>query len=67
MRIKVDFENENTKGLLKFISETQEGKFTTKKPELSQVTFRRLEIQEQDRSAFTDDVPEDQLLFGISY
>ena len=49
LKIKIDFDNAETKGLLQFITETQEGKYTTQKPDLTQVTYKRLDIQEQDK------------------
>ncbi|GEM_PF-3485201 len=66
LKIKVDFDGETTRVLLNFITETQEGKYTENKPDLSQIRFRRLEIQEQDKSNFVDDSNDDNLLFGVS-
>jgi hypothetical protein len=64
MKIKVSFNKGTTKSILNFITETQEGKYTAKKPDLTQITYKRLQIQEQDKSyLFSDDV----LLFGLSY
>lgn len=67
LKIKVDFDNEKTKTLLQFITETQEGKYTEQKPDLTQVTYKRLEIQEQDKSHSVDDDTDEIILFGISY
>ncbi|HEX5153798.1 MAG TPA: hypothetical protein VFW07_20265 [Parafilimonas sp.] len=66
MKIKVDFDNETTKALLNFISDTQEGKYTQEKPDLTQITYRRLQIQEQDKNhSLEDDLSNEMLLFGI--
>ena len=67
LKIKVDFDSEETKVLLQFITETQEGKYTVQKPDLTQVTYKRLEIQEQDKSQSMDDVEDEIILYGIGY
>ncbi len=64
LKIKVDFDGENTKALLDFITETQEGKYTDEKPDLKQITYKRMNIQEQDFSQSADN--NEILLFGIS-
>lgn len=66
IKIKVDFDNETTKTLLDFISDTQEGKYTQEKPDLTQITYKRLQIQEQDKShSLEDDNNNEMLLFGL--
>jgi hypothetical protein len=67
IKIKVDFDSETTQALLNFISDTQKGKYTEKKPDLTQITYKRLQIQEQDTSHFVDDNNNEVLLFGVSY
>jgi len=67
LKIKVDFDGEETKSLLQFISDTQEGKFTAKKPDLTQVTYKRLEIQEQDMLYQSQTGEDEIILYGISY
>lgn len=67
IKIKVNFDNETSKALLKFITDTQEGKFTENKPDLTQITYKRLQIQEQDSIDFVDDIDNEGLLFGVSY
>lgn len=67
IKIKVDFDSETTQALLNFITDTQEGKYTEKKPDLTQITYKRLQIQEQDSSHFVDDSNTEVLLFGVSY
>ncbi len=67
IKIKVDFDSETTQALLNFITDTQEGKYTEKKPDLTQITYKRLQIQEQDSLHFVDDGNNEVLLFGVSY
>lgn len=67
IKIKVDFDSKTTQALLNFITDTQEGKYTEKKPDLTQITYKRLQIQEQDSSHFVDDNSNEVLLFGVSY
>lgn len=67
LKIKVDFDGETTKALLNFITETQEGKYTSQKPNLTQVTYKRLQVQEQDKFHSVDTTNDDILLFGVSY
>ena len=67
IKIKVDFDGEITKAMLNFITETQEGKYTKEKPDLTQITYKRLQIQEQDKTHFIDEYCDEVLHFGISY
>jgi len=67
LKIKVDFDGVTTKAILDFIVETQEGKYTSQKPDLKQITYKRLQIQEQDRFHSIDNLNEEILLFGVSY
>ena len=67
LQIKVDFDGEPTKALLNFISDTQEGKYTSHKPDMIQVTYKRLLIPEQDKSHSIDHMDNEVLLFGVSY
>jgi hypothetical protein len=64
LKIKVDFDGNTTKSYLNFISNTQEGKYTSQKPDLTQVTYKRLYIQEQQ---MIDENNEEVLLFGVSH
>lgn len=67
-KTKVDLNSKATKDLLNFISETQEGKYSETKPELIQIKYKRLEIQEYDSSDFVGDENNNEiLLFGVSY
>lgn len=67
IKIKVDFDGETTKALLNFITETQEGRYTENKPDVTQITYKRLQIQEQDKAHSIDDNCDEVLLFGVSY
>jgi hypothetical protein len=67
LKIKVGFDNEKTKALLDFINETREGKYTVHKPDLTQIKFKRLEIQEQDKPHSFDENNEEIVLFGVSH
>ena len=67
LKVKVGFNNEKANELLNFINETREGKYTAQKPDLTQIRFKRLEIQEQDKNHSVDDNNEEIVLFGISH
>lgn len=57
-------DNPSLNVLLKFVRETKEGKFTHEIPNIANVTYQRLEIQEQ-----TEETPGSEnevILFGIS-
>ena len=66
LKIKVDFDGKDTKAILNFITETQEGKYTSQKPDLKLITYKRLQIQEQDKVHSIDNLNNEVLLFGIS-
>lgn len=61
LKIKIDFDNK-TKALLSFINDTQEGKYTEEKPDVELITYKRMEIQEQESTHDND-----FLLFGLSF
>jgi hypothetical protein len=67
LKFKVDFDSEETKSLLQFISDTQEGKYTDHKPDITQVTFKRLEIQEQNKSHQAETTDDVIILYGTNY
>lgn len=50
--------------LLTFIRETKEGKFTQEMPNIANVIYQRLEIQEQEGDAAS--LENEVILFGIS-
>ncbi|OQP62804.1 hypothetical protein A3860_26185 [Niastella vici] len=66
LKIKVDFSSEG-KALLHFITETQEGKYTAIKPDLTQIKYKRLKIQERENSDSFDNENEGNLLLGLSF
>ncbi|MDR0566984.1 MAG: hypothetical protein LBG47_08135 [Prevotellaceae bacterium] len=55
-----------TDRVMDFICETREGKYTAEKPDLTQITYSRMVIQESDASNVFDDCPEEVFLYGIS-
>jgi hypothetical protein len=65
-KTQINLDGEQIVPFLKFIADTQEGKYTEKKPILAQITYKRLQIQEQDNFPFIDKDNEGFLLFGIS-
>ena len=66
LKIKVDF-SDTAKAILHFITETQEGKYTELKPDLTQITYKRFQIQGEDNSNPFNNEEEDNLLLGISF
>jgi hypothetical protein len=64
LKIKIEF-SDTAKAILRFITETREGKYTEKKPDLSQIAFERFHIEEQDNSNPFDGENEENLLLGI--
>jgi len=54
----------NVNILLKFIQETKEGKFTEQVPTMVQVSYQRMEIQEQINPSEQD--KNEVILFGVS-
>jgi hypothetical protein len=66
LKIKVDF-SDTAKAILHFITDTQEGKYTELKPDLSQITYKRIQIQGEDNSNPFNNEEEDNLLLGLSF
>ncbi|MDR2622223.1 MAG: hypothetical protein LBC48_06535 [Dysgonamonadaceae bacterium] len=62
----VIYEKETDK-VMDFICETKEGKYTAEKPDLIQITYTRMEIQEGDASNIFNDCYEEGVLYGMSY
>lgn len=54
------------KNLLTFINDTKKGKYTDQKPDITQVTYKRLLVQEQDEVHEVGDPNKEIILFGIS-
>jgi len=53
--------------VMDFICETRDGKYTAEKPDLTQIIYTRMEIQEGDATNIFNDCFEDVLLYGMSY
>lgn len=64
LKIKVEF-SDSAKAILRFITETQEGKYTELKPDLSQIPNKRLHVEEEDYSNPFDGENEENLLLGV--
>ncbi|MDR1182689.1 MAG: hypothetical protein LBL13_11990 [Bacteroidales bacterium] len=56
-----------TDKIMDFICETRDGKYTAEKPDLTQITYARMEIQENDASNIFNDCFEEVILYGMSY
>jgi hypothetical protein len=59
--------NKEADKVMDFICETKEGKYTAEKPDLTQITYTRMDIQEGDASNIFNDCFEEVILYGISY
>lgn len=66
LKINVDFEGKVADKLMSFIIDTQEGKYTVEKPILTQIKYKRLEIEEQDYASTFEEAEDNLILFGIS-
>ena len=53
--------------VMNFIRETKNGKYTAEKPDLTYITYTRIEIQEGDANNIFNDYFEDIILYGVSY
>lgn len=58
-------QDEKTQELMQFIEDARQGKFTSQKPILTDIVYRRIEIQEQESNHLAEE-PQ-VLLFGLSY
>ena len=56
-----------TDKVINFINETKEGKYTTEKPDLTHITYTRMEIQEGGAANTFNDYPEEVILYGMTY
>lgn len=65
MKIKVDFESETSKSILNFISDTQNGKYTVEKPDLSQIAYKYVQIPAQENINSVTESNNEIKLFGI--
>ena len=56
----------STDVIMEFICDTKEGKYTSEKPDLAQITYARLNIQESNTPAVFDDCYDEVVLYGVS-
>jgi hypothetical protein len=64
-KINVKYDNNNN-SILEFVKETKEGKYTQEKPQVVDITYHRIDIQEQSESIELDEYQENSYLFGIT-
>jgi hypothetical protein len=65
--IKYNFTyNDSAKELLDFINKTQQGVYSKDKPILSDIRYRRIDIQENSEPII-ETIQDENLLFGITY
>ena len=65
--IKFNFTyNKSAKDLLEFINKTQEGCYSKDKPIITDIKYRRVNVQENSDS-FIEASQDEILLFGITY
>jgi hypothetical protein len=68
LKYKVDFNGKDTKEILNFICDTQEGKYTNEKLDLSSLQYSRIEIQESNiLQTIAEENKEEVLFYGITY
>ena len=51
---------------MEFICDTKDGKYTSEKPDLAQITYARLDIQESNNPSIYEDCFDDIVLYGVS-
>jgi hypothetical protein len=59
--------NKEADRVMDFICETKEGKYTADKPDLTQIIYTRMDIQEGDAGNIFNDCFEEVVLYGVSY
>ena len=64
MQVKAD--NNNSNVIMQFICDTKDGKYTSEKPDLTQITYARLDIQESNVTTVFDDCYDEVVLYGVS-
>jgi hypothetical protein len=64
--METEIYKKNTDKVMDFICDVKEGKYTAEKPDLTQITYLRMKIQENTDSDFHDYF-EDVILYGLSY
>ena len=51
---------------MQFICDTKDGKYTSEKPDLTQITYARLDIQESSVPTIFDVCSDEVVLYGVS-
>lgn len=64
MQVKAD--NNNSNVIMQFICDTKDGKYTSEKPDLAQITYARLDIQESNNPSIYEDCSDEVVLYGVS-
>lgn len=64
MQVKAD--NNSSDVIMQFICDTKDGKYTSEKPDLAQITYARLDIQESNVPTIYEDCFDDVVLYGVS-
>ena len=59
-------EHITTDVIMEFICDTKDGKYTSEKPDLAQITYARLDIQESNNPSIYEDCFDDIVLYGVS-
>ena len=59
-------EHITTDVIMEFICDTKDGKYTSEKPDLAQITYARLDIQESNNPSIYEDCFDDVVLYGVS-
>lgn len=60
-------EHMSTDVIMEFICDAKEGKYTSEKPDLTQITYARLDIQESNTpSIYEDNCFDEVVLYGVS-
>jgi len=64
--LNINVASSDASTLLNFISDTKEGKYTEQKPELIQITYQRVETEEQ-KNIFPTEETVGIALFGLTF
>lgn len=64
MQVKAD--NNSSDVIMQFICDTKNGKYTSEKPDLAQITYARLDIQESNVPTIYEDCFDEVVLYGVS-
>ena len=59
-------EHINTDVIMEFICDTKVGKYTSEQPDLAQITYARLDIQESNNPSIYEDCFDEVVLYGVS-